>query len=254
MLASSRPVIQRVIPSAIRAILSRGRYYCKVIGHLRGRVTRHCPICGYEGKFRAFGFPPRYDSLCGKCGSLERHRLLVLCDRRLGLFGPHHEVLHFAPEESLSRFLRSRVRTYRTADIRADGADLQLDIENIQMPDQSVDMVVASHVLEHVDDGRALSQIFRILRPGGRLIAMVPLIEGWSRTYENRAITDPGDRELHFGQHDHVRFYGRDFIERLQKAGFEADEFQADPPDCIAYGLGFGEKVFIARKPVGSKA
>jgi predicted SAM-dependent methyltransferase len=84
--------------------------------------------------------------------------------------------------------------------------------------------VICNHVLEHVDDRKALTEIMRILAPGGMLVASVPIIEGWDTTYEDVAIKDPEDRALHFGQSDHVRWYGRDFRDRLKAAGFEISE------------------------------
>jgi len=54
-----------------------------------------------------------------------------------------------------------------------------------------VESVLCSHVLEHVNDTKALKSINRILKPKGKLIAMVPICEGWEKTYENIAIKDP---------------------------------------------------------------
>jgi hypothetical protein len=77
---------------------------------------------------------------------------------------------------------------------------------------------------------------------------MVPLIEGWLNTYENGRWTAPRERELYYGQHDHVRYYGADFRARVEAAGFSLEEFTAGPVDSISHRLLRGEKVFIARK------
>jgi hypothetical protein len=103
-------------------------------------------------------------------------------------------------------------------------------------------------VLEHLDDRKALREIRRILADDGLAILTVPLIEGWDRTYEDPAITDPGARELHFGQDDHVRYYGKDFRDRLREAGLVFEEVTAQPADVLRYGLLRGEKVFICRR------
>ena len=123
-----------------------------------------------------------------------------------------------------------------------------LNLENIELPDASVDVVVANHVLEHVDDHRALGELFRILRPGGRLIATVPIVEGWERTYEDPTIDDPARRAAHFGQWDHVRYYGRDFRERITGAGFTLQEFAATGDQAVRHSLLRGERVFIGLK------
>ena len=159
------------------------------------------------------------------------------------------EVLHFAPEHAVTRLLGHT--KYRSADLAPGSADLVLNIESIDLATESVDFVIASHVLEHVDDRAALREIWRILRPGGSLIAMVPIVEGWAQTYEDAARTTASERELHFGQNDHVRYYGRDFRDRLIAAGFSLREFVAGGPDCVRFGLTRGERVFFGTKVAG---
>jgi len=106
-------------------------------------------------------------------------------------------------------------------------------------------------VLEHVDDAKALSEIYRVLKPGGVALIMLPVIEGWSTTYENPRVTTPEERKRHYGQSDHVRYYGADIRERIKRAGFALDEFTAEGEDVLTYALQRGEKVFIATKPDG---
>jgi SAM-dependent methyltransferase len=224
-------------------------YLFKVIADIfgRGDVEKICTCCGYQGRFDTTGHPPRYGCLCPVCGSLERHRLLVLADRKENFF-TEKEVLHFAPEAILSQVIASRAKRYVTADITPGRADLVLNIENVDQPDASWDVVVCSHVLEHVDDHLALSEINRILRPGGKLVCMTPVIEGWETTYEDPKINAEQDRQWHFGQTDHVRYYGRDIRDRLKNAGFEIIEYTAYGSDVVAYGLLRGEKVFVCKK------
>lgn len=93
-----------------------------------------------------------------------------------------------------------------------------------------------------------MAELHRILKPRGKLIAMVPIIEAWEETYENPSITRESDRDLHFGQYDHVRYYGRDFATRLETAGFQVVAYSGTPLDCVSYGLQRGEKVFVATK------
>ena len=77
---------------------------------------------------------------------------------------------------------------------------------------------------------------------------MIPIIEGWTETYENPAIKSGRDREIHFGQNDHVRYYGRDFRDRVTAAGFSIQEFTADGADAVKYGLARGERLFVTTK------
>ena len=169
----------------------------------------------------------------------------MLLDRQCHLLDGIRSILHFAPEPIIEKYLRQKAVSYTSADLYQPGVDRSEDIEDISLPAASVDAVFCSHVLEHVNDARALQEIHRILKPDGRLIAMVPICEGWDKTYENPEIVTPAARDLHFGQHDHVRYYGRDFQQRLTDAGFETAAYTAMPEDAVRYGLWRGEKVFV---------
>lgn len=116
---------------------------------------------------------------------------------------------------------------YLYADLYNSNAMIKLDIANIQLPEETFDVVYCSHVLEHVEnDRKALSEIYRVLKKGGQAIVLVPIIV--EKTYEDPSITDPAERERVFGQHDHVRLYGPDFKDRLIAAGFMVTDFYFD--------------------------
>lgn len=232
----------------IREYVADLKYLAKVALRMRGQHSRECPCCDYVGHFKSFGLPPRFDAKCPRCGALERHRLLVLMNERHG-FLSGGDTLHFAPEPQMAVYLKRQCKGYVSADLMDKRADRSENIEQTTFPDESFDQIVASHILEHVNDAKALRELFRVLRPGGRLIAMVPIVEGWTSTYEDQNITEPSNRELHFGQSDHVRFYGRDFRDRLVQGGFNVAEFTAEGKDVVQYGLLRGEKVFVCEKP-----
>ena len=222
-----------------------------IVSHLEA-APGTCPCCGYVGPFRGFGNPVRTGAGCpgpGPCESLERHRLFEL-GLRCGAFAvSRRDVLHFAPEGAVRRsILHRQPRSYATSTWPEGGGDLRLNLEAIDLPDESIDVVVASHILEHVDDRKALREIARILRPGGTLLAMVPLVEGWAETYENPSIHSELGRLHHFGQGDHVRYYGADFRDRIRAAGLEAGEFGVGGEDSVTYRIKRGEKVFIGTK------
>ena len=216
----------------------------------RGGTPRICPICGYEGMFS----PVRHklEIWCPGCDSRPRHRLLKLwMDREMVLpakqSGACSRVLHFAAEPWVRGWFEARGAEYMTADIN-DLFDLQLDIEAMDLPDGSFDLVMANHVLEHVDDAKALAEMHRILRHGGQAVITVPMIEGWNETYENPALETEDKRRLHYGDPTHRRFYGRDVRERIRAPGFALSEFVAVEPDVSRHALHRGERIFVGRK------
>jgi SAM-dependent methyltransferase len=219
-----------------------------------GKFPRECPLCSYRGKFLGYGYPYVCDILCPKCGSLERHRLLTLAARSNDFFR-NRDVLHFAPEASIKGLVLSqKPRSYTTADLFAQGVDLKENIEALTIKDASFDVVICLHVLEHVNDRKAVRELFRVLRPGGVLLAMFPIVEGWDDTFENPSVSAPNDRLLYFGQHDHARFFGRDARKRLAAPGFIVEEYTAVEPNVSRYGLCRGEKIFVCSRPPATRS
>ncbi len=205
-------------------------------------APRECNCCGYKGPFYAVGLHLRRDAACPRCHSLERHRLVKLYFETNRPVFDGKSVLHFAPEESVARFVRPVASKYLTADLMNPRADVKMDIEDFAVPEK-VDLIIASHILEHVDDRKALASIRNALNPGGTLLALVPITEGM-KTFEDPAIVGARDRELFYGQYDHVRYYGSDFVDRLSDAGFGVERFTPAEPLISRYGLLRGETVF----------
>jgi SAM-dependent methyltransferase len=211
-----------------------------------GQTPRTCPICGYSGMFSPVRHKP--EIWCPGCDSRPRHRQLKLWMDREMVLPAGAKVLHFAAEPWVRGWFEARGADYVTADIN-DLFDLQLDITAMDLPDASYDLVMANHVLEHVDDTKALAEMFRVLRPGGQAVITVPMIEGWDVTHEDPEIVTESQRRLHYGDPTHLRFYGRDVRDRIRAAGFELHEFVAVEPDVSAHALHRGERIFIGLKP-----
>jgi len=129
-------------------------------------------------------------------------------------------VLHVAPEAVFGpRFARVPGVDYHSADLHDPDAMERMDVTDIQHPPGSFDVVFCSHVLEHVeDDRRAMREFHRVLGEHGWAILLVPITA--ERTFEDPSVTDPAERRALFGQSDHVRRYGPDYVERLREAGF----------------------------------
>ena len=133
-------------------------------------------------------------------------------------------VLHVAPEQVFyTKFKQFKHWQYTTTDLHSPLADVKADICALPFQDNSFDLILCNHVLEHIpDDATAMKELFRVLKKGGTLIAQVPLNETAELTFEDDSITDPVERTKIFGQYDHVRVYGIDYYTRLAKAGFKA--------------------------------
>lgn len=234
---------------------SRFRYMISIVRKLGGVEPRECNFCGYEGLFHSADLPPIFDDICPRCESISRHRLVGLFLQRQPDLGLSGRVMHFAPqtEQELAKILKHRASRYETADITGVNCDLELNLESLDLPDNSLMLCVLNHVLEHVRHDRlALAELYRCLAPGGAAVITVPIIEAWPETYECEQIAEHGsdrDRHLHFCNPGHVRMYGADLRQRIRDAGFELETFTATPDDVIRYSLERGETVFVARKP-----
>ncbi|MFG5410634.1 class I SAM-dependent methyltransferase [Piscinibacter sakaiensis] len=194
--------------------------------------------------------------MCPSCGSLERHRLMQLYfEQRTDLFGEQPlRVLHFAPEACFVRQLDGNPRIdYVSADLSAPNAKHRIDITDIPFADDSFDVVICSHVLEHIpDDHRAMRELRRVLRPSGWALLQVPIDPALQLTYEDPSITDPQERERLFGQVDHVRWYGQDYAARLAENGFtvQREDFHGSLPAAERERLGLmpGEDMYLCTK------
>jgi SAM-dependent methyltransferase len=216
-----------------------------------GKVERECPICAYKGMFAPHGSPPRLNAACPSCGSLERHRQIHLYCELEKPFAKDHTVLHFAPEKHLSPYIAARVANYQTADLRDDPmlTHPRLNIEDTKLADNAYDWIVCNHVLEHVNDAKALAEFYRMLKPGGRALITVPVAEGMPKTFEDPTIVSPEARTLHYHQWDHVRYFAHDVRDRIRAPGFDLYEFTADWRDVAPHAIAFSTAVFIATKP-----
>lgn len=230
----------------------------KVLGVFYAGSNVTCPVC--ERSFRKFlpygRINPRPNALCPNCQALERHRLIWLYLReKTDFFKKPIDVLHIAPEACfIPRFEKKHGDRYITADIESPLAKVKMDIHEIPFKENSFDAVLCNHVLEHVDsDIKAMSEIARVLRPGGFAVMQVPFFNPIPDvTYEDKSITDPKAREKAFGQDDHVRKYGKDYGARIAKAGLQPveDNFvnEISEDQRLKYGLVKGETLFIGRK------
>lgn len=161
-------------------------------------------------------------------------------------------MLHVAAEPAFAPLLREAIGgQYVTADLMNPKADVKLDVCDNPFRNEWFDFVICNHVLEHVaDDRKAMREIRRVLKPGGRALILVPLMAETS--HEDPSITDPEERTRRYGQADHVRAYGLDIVERLESALLEVEVFHPCdlcPPE-LADKMSLGDTVlFWCKRP-----
>jgi SAM-dependent methyltransferase len=229
----------------------------RVVGIFYAGNQVECPVCRHTyRKFLPYGrINPRPNALCPSCLSLERHRLIWLYLReRTPFFERRLDVLHVAPEQCFMKaFENQHGNRYITADLESPLAKVKMDIHHMPFADRSFDVVLCNHVLEHVDnDIQAMTEIHRVLRPEGFAILQVPFFAPVPDvTVEDPSITNPREREIHFGQDDHVRKFGKDYADRINRSGLVAqpDAFARELPDASRYGISMGEVIYKAVRP-----
>lgn len=217
---------------------------------------RICPCCnGHYRKFLHYGVKPRPNAQCPRCGLLERHRLTWLyLKNKTNLFSDTLRLLHFAPEYAFQRSFASLSNLdYISADLASRLAMVKVDIMDIPFRDDSFNVILCSHVLEHVtDDQKAMRELFRILMPGGWAIIQSPVDRERNETFEDATVISSQDRLRLFGQNNHLRVYGRDYKDRLEKAGFSVkiDSYirSLDSDVIEVYGLDEDMVVYFCTK------
>ena len=241
----------------IKKSLKKIRFFRKVnaIFHLsRGLYSltkRSCSICGFNGLFDLNGYSKNEE--CPSCLSISRDRIMGLFLKSSFFQSIKQDsliTLHFAPEECLSELVENLSNKYIKADLLDSNLDLKLNIEEIDLPDNSFNLIIANHVLEHVDDYKASNELSRILMNGGLLLLSVPIISNWSETYEIERELSKKDQKIFFGRENHLRYYGNDFSKRITKNNNLKliKEFIANGNDSVKYGLNRGESLFVFRK------
>ena len=226
----------------------------------------HCPVCSrrikrfqplpefyfnnakqhdyrYTGQAETLNY---HDYSCPLCGASDRDRLYALYIKDyLAKTDRAIKIVDFAPSAPFSRFILNMIAlsgqnsSYRTADLSMEGVDDKVDVTDMRLyDDNQFDFFICSHILEHVsDDRKAISELYRILKPQGLGILVVPIVLGLAEIDEDPSVIVESERWRRFGQYDHVRLYSKDgFIKRVKEAGFLIHQYGKEY---------FGEKLFV---------
>lgn len=271
-MSAIRKLVKGLVPERYRmlrfTLYEKARYYPEMVFSLGHRLE--CPFCGWHfRRFRPAGFHYRVivekqvigghwhrDNVCPRCMSNARERLAYLyLQERTSVFQQPSLLLHVAPEPQLAAVLKRAPKIrYVSADLFEAGVMSRFDVQQMPFRDETFDVVVCNHVMEHVgDDAVAMREVRRILKPGGWAMLQVPIALALDRTIEDPEARTDQERIDKFGQEDHVRLYSRpDYIGRLRAAGFAvtADDYaQSLGSEKVArFGLVQEEEVFICHK------
>jgi SAM-dependent methyltransferase len=224
---------------------------------------KHCPCCkGNFSKWLPLGYNKR-PAQCPRCRSNERDRTLWLfLEKNEGFLFKGMKILHVAPEAIFyQRFRKDPSVNYTPADKFIEGYEstypkdtIYVDITSMpQIPDNTYDLILCSHVLECLyEDRQAMREIRRVLRDNGKAILQVPVDYDREVTFEDPSITDPLEREKIFGNKWNLRWYGKDYQQRLEEEGFRTGfvsiQSMFTDAEISRFGLGAKDEVQLVYK------
>jgi len=234
----------------------------------------YCPYCGNSfrkmmpggidlpvlKKMKVVGGGFRDNLVCPRCFSIDRDRLIYLfLSQKTTIFASPYRVLHIAPEGCLRALLmelpnieyHSGVKYYEG--YYYDRKTNLMDLTDMPFGNEAFDVVICNHVLEHIeDDGKAMDEIYRVLKPGGWAILQVPISMKLEETYYDPTILTTEQREAAYGQFDHVRLYGLDYPRKLERHGFTVMRYSpyddAHQQDLARYALNPDELLYVVYK------
>ncbi|MEC5157626.1 class I SAM-dependent methyltransferase [Chryseobacterium sp. MP_3.2] len=238
--------------------------------NLHRGTTFECPFCGFKSRdleIVGHDLPilkekhviggGRRAAGCYKCNSRDRERLLyafLIEDLKIGA-SKNLKILHIAPEPKLSKILQSQnFKEYLCGDLFTEGYVYAENVQNmnvLNLPFQNdhFDYVICNHVLEHIEeDGKAMKEICRVLKIGGKAVLQVPISNNSAMTHEDFTIVDAKKRAALFGQFDHMRIYGQDYVQRLESNGFTVNKINISVK-YKKFGLNPEEDLFFCEKP-----
>ncbi|MGB3776223.1 MAG: methyltransferase domain-containing protein [Leeuwenhoekiella sp.] len=253
-----KKIFKGVLNIVPRPLLIRLSYLAKpVLAFALKGSSYQDPIDGkWFSKFLPYGYEEQRENVLSPSTlSLERHRLLWLyLQRETDFFKSPFKMLHFAPEQAFyKRFRRMQNLDYTTTDLNSPLADVKADICDLPFESNTYDIIFCNHVLEHIpDDKKAISELYRVLKPGGMAILQIPQDINRAETFEDDTITNRKERAAIFGQYDHVRIYGMDYFDKLRSAGFKVEEIdysaKLTPQEVDTYRLAPGEILPVCKK------
>ncbi len=231
---------------------------------MNGKEKCYCNLCGNcVDKFRQYewnkstlcmehrvsgGAGVRENEKCPACGSIARMRWQYwVLGRYTKIFTHKCSVLHIAPEPLITTRIQSNeLCDYYTGNIVYTPRNRHIvDVTNIQFVDNFFDYIIMHHVLEHIEnEAKAISELKRVLKPDGKLILSFPICMDID-TYEDSSINTEEERLQKFGQEDHVRIYGKDYITILEKYALNvkvySPQYECSKEEMDRYGFSYDD-------------
>lgn len=207
-----------------------------------------CEMCNWKGKY----FPNRR---CPKCKSLARTRLIPFSLRHFNIPKSEIALLHVAPNISEYNYVIDNFdcSLYDRLNITfAKHINLNQDLTKTSIKNNTYDLIIIWHVLEHIpNDIEAISEMYRILKPNGKLLVSVPIYpKNNPTTFEDENIPKSDYQKIH-GHHDHCRSCGLDYYQRFEKLNFKTKTLHVkdlNKNDIEKYGLSEGHTVWLFEK------
>jgi SAM-dependent methyltransferase len=250
-----KKIIKDCIPPLLWQVMKQMKH--KIMDNNRNNKFYCCPVCGKDVS-SFLKLPDYYDDMlekheyvhsifcaetmnrkaysCPHCYASDRDRLygVYLNEKFLNIVkhGRKYTFLDIAPAKSLAEFVKKHdFIQYRSIDLYMEGVDDKVDVTDMNIyRDNSFDIILCSHVLEHIEDDRkAISELYRILKPSGFAIIMVPILLSIHEDFENPSYKTEAERWKYFGQNDHVRIYSKNgFVNKLTQVGFKVNQLGID--------------------------
>lgn len=204
-------------------------------------VSKQCVVCGNGVeefcpwgideeiflRYHIVGGGYRKNCKCPHCGAIDRERwLYYVLENHTDISKMNGKILHFAPEVAIESYIRKNAQIdYYSGDIVQGKAMHIINITDIPYKDAMFDYVISNHILEHImDEEKAISEIKRVLKKDGKWIFSFPVCMD-IKTYEDEGNVSPEQRLRAYGQVDHVRLYGNDFVKRFERYGLKLNVY-----------------------------
>lgn len=271
--------IKALFPNKIKLLLKAIVGKAEIISYPRKSENLECPICekkvhgfntmdsNFLKKFDDFGFNYsiyHFETLntfaykCPKCGACDRERLysLYLKNYLYKDKSAEFSMVDFAPSFIFSNHQKKQFPNvnYRSADLYQDYVDDKVDITDMHIySNDQFDFLICSHILEHVkEDKIAIKELYRILKPNGKGIIMVPIMLSLNEDYEDDKIVSEIDRWKNYAQSDHVRLYSKSgFIKKLEDQGFTVNQCDINffgKEEFINHGIHTRSVLYVVQK------